>query len=448
MEPSYSYNNLGTPICQLREVLSYILHCFPTDDEKKKVNANIQIICQSILQNSKNISYVDRFFLIRSMHEFANAGVEGYKKGKAAIRECYKSIIENMFVLDTFDSRYMTPNQLAPLDRKMLDTCMQTYQFDTAFLDYFFPLLQHNETIPQDVFFKLIQLGKIEEPILKQLYEMLKKSGSEACRYLDLIGKGLPELGLNPRLEEVGLYHTHLKWATEEDTIGSYDLDEYIENAKESDLNKILNILNEEIDGGYFLLKQAQFLSNNREELIQCILAVRHNFPKTSTHEIYTSPLKSYLNIDPADRLEVMEIAMIYYDKLKERFTGKERLKCQILKEMDVIPKEMWQNVCNVINCGKIFNEYNSMLRNMNRGFIVAYLLMPSISYENSTLNIVICDSLEKKLNDPSLSSKTRRGLACLVLDKWENLGIQENNVLYKLAVSTLSEKVQTMEIC
>lgn len=401
------------PSIELREVLSTIIIDPQYQKNQSEIDCKIITLCKEVLQtlSTQPLDEGDGFLLLRNMCEFMKARIEGFQEGKSAIRECYDRIYR---ILPNF--------QTIELKESAIQILQKSYpcNFDiSAFLQLFHERNKSGD-LPSSVFSYLIHLDQLDEPMRKKLYAVLAGSGNQINEYFVLIGKALQ---LN---NDLGLTHRHLLDPSEEDTVG-YSDDESSDIAMVVDYQlelQILDCLSQESDGGYLLLKKAEFLSiGGVNDLLVCVKGLKNNFSTALDLNHPTDLLNIYLQIHPRDRADVLMDVL----EVRERWnldSAHEKIKHDILTGIAAIPPELRETVLallptfnSYINLSKILDQHS--LREAVNGIIAAYVLFPYLqaqrSFDVEDWRKILTSILWEKLLDHSLPVFTLTALAHFV---------------------------------
>lgn len=411
MEPaSHSYYfSRNDNYSLLNNVLSTIRG---VQENQQETNNKICTCCLAVIQDLKEMPLdpIAGYFLVRSMQKFMVAGVEGLKEGKAAIRKCYQILerllpdYENSKVdLNDFTVQILSESYLNP---------------DVSEFVQLFHKCNQNKTIPSDVFAYLVHFDRLDALMKKMLFEVLSKSMTPINTYFLLLCKSL---GLQ---NDLGLTHRHLQYPSEDDTVGSsdeesVDLEVVIDYRLELE---ILKILCQELDGGYSLLKNAEFLSlGNVCDLLRAIEIFKD---KRITPQFENPLISTFLKINPNDRMEVLMYALEIHNVWEINFIERALFKIDLLNGIAAIPPECRENVLSLIPTYHSYQALSHILQPVFfksgiNGFIVAYLLS---SYLKSNTELmpdqwrkVLTSILWEKFLDHSLPVFTLTSLACFV---------------------------------
>lgn len=396
----------------LREMLSVVATFQFNLESQDETNNKICQCCNAVISdiNMQEVSIIDGFLLLRSMRDFMEAGVEGFREGKTAIRECFDRIHK---ILPDFQRGDVD------IDDFSLKIFSQSYPryFDmSAFLQLFYEMNQ-KAAIPSEVFSYLVHFDLLDEPMKQMLYGVLSKSGMQINAHFLLICKSLH------LQNDLGLTHRHLLDPSEDDTDhGDYsgdvstDLDMVIDYKFELQL---LNILAQESDGGYQLLKKAEFLSTGGvNDLLECIEVIKNN--QRGMADDANRLIMTYLQIASSDRLDVLMEVLNLMEKWK--MNPSVSLKLNLLVGLGAVPPESRERILELLPTYKSYEDFNNILYSYqgNNGIIVAYLLYPNIltqSFDADSWRKILTSFLWEKLLDHSLPVFTLTSLAHFLRD-------------------------------
>lgn len=401
MEPEY--------YLELKQVITSIAH-----DKKESPDGDSRIkeLCQMILQCTE-VNLLENFSLIRSMHDFMTGEVKGYKEGKAAIRQCYKKV------------RNLLPNFLKmdpQFDAPTLNAFLNSYPNHESLskvVNRFLQLFQQNnqsQKVPGGIFSRLLNLDKLDLPLVDKLYQALSKSGRAINDYFMLLSECIDDLQLNGN--SLGLHHKHLEHSSSQDTL-SNSWDDF--EVKPESAAPILDILSEESDGGYSLLKRAKFLLPQRgvfcKHPVLMSIYVLKDLPLSK--KIYETVLSTYLEIQKTEREDVLADVIALSDAWKcidPDLNCYDDLKCRMLRGIATIPPDQRRDVYNHVCSYKNYKYYKRVLEDADikdNVFIAVYLLLPyMLDLKNEEdFKRLLQESLKEKLGSTSLPLSTRSGL-------------------------------------
>jgi hypothetical protein len=391
----------------LKEILSVVATFQFNLESQDETNNKICQCCQAVIFDitTQEVNIIDGFLLLRSMRDFMEAGVDGFKEGKTAIRECFDRIhrILPNFQRDDVD--------IDDFSLKIFSKSYPRYFDMSAFLQLFYELNQ-KAAIPSEVFSYLVNFDLLDEPMKKMLYTVLSKSGMQINAHFILICKSL-------RLQnDLGLTHRHLLDPSEDDTDhGDYtgdvstDLDMVIDYKFELQL---LNILAQESDGGYQLLKKAEFLSiGGVNDLLECIEVIKNN--QSGMADDANRLIMTYLQIASSDRMDVLMEVLHLVEKWK--MNASVSFKLNLLIGVGAVPPECRDRILALLPTYQSYEDFNNILYSYhgNNGITVAYLLYPNFltqSFDVDNWRKILTSILWEKLLDHSLPVFTLTSLA------------------------------------
>lgn len=363
--------------------LSQLFHDLVSNNDR----AAIQSLFQKIKSGEYRTSFIELFWLVRSfvdliyskeaVIEEAYKRKEDYKEMQNELDE-WKAVLHPFYTSISFLLDPIFEDGGIPFDAHTIGKCMKSYSDSESYIFTMlnfvnlFPEMGENQTIASTLFFRVMNLNHLNASLKEKLEKALVKSGQMIGDYFLLICKYLSALALDifPK-DAYNSSHSLQKMR-----LSTYRTSEWSKKKPEGDCaeeSQILDILLEESDGGYTLLKQAAVLS--------CCKYDSTIFP-------YVKGLKnqqSFFGI-PSDVIKDVINDVIYLEGSwgKNEF---ERLdwnaRWDIFTGIVAIPPDKRRSViayfdtclkyCNLLS-GNEFGE----VRKFNK-FIVVYLLLPSL---------------------------------------------------------------------